>query len=133
LDITYSIEPDLSAEEFQAILAASTLAERRPAGDLKQLDKMLRNADLVMAARRDGRLVGISRALTDFSFCCYLSDLAVDERCQRQGIGRRLIQETHRAAGLATTLILVAAPAAEGYYPKIGMRHLPSCWAIPRA
>jgi len=56
----------------------------------------------------------------------------VDERYQRQGIGKRLVAETHRAAGEKTTLILVAAPAAEGYYPKIGMKRLASCWAIPR-
>ena len=65
--------------------------------------------------------------------CCYLSDLAVAADCQRQGIGKRLIEETHRAAGPQTTLLLVAAPAAEAYYPRIGMRRLASCWAIPRS
>jgi GNAT superfamily N-acetyltransferase len=133
MKIEYAIEPELSAKEFQAVLFASTLAERRPAHDLVQLETMLRNADLVVTAREAGRLVGISRALTDFSFCCYLSDLAVDASYQRKGIGKQLIEETRRAAGAGTTLILVAAPAAEGYYPKIGMKHLPSCWAIPRA
>jgi predicted N-acetyltransferase YhbS len=70
--------------------------------------------------------------VTDFSYCCYLSDLAVDVAYQRKGIGKRLIDETHRAAGEATTLILVAAPAAEQYYPRIGMKHLAHCWSIPR-
>ena len=132
MPILYSLEPDLSAEEFKALLIASTLAERRPVQDLGRLAKMLREADLVVTARDGGALVGMSRAVTDFSYCCYLSDLAVDAKYQRQGIGKRLIEETHRAAGEETTLILVAAPAAEGYYPRIGMKHLPSCWAIPR-
>jgi predicted N-acetyltransferase YhbS len=132
MPILYSLEPDLSAEEFKALLIASTLGERRPVQDLDRLAKMLREADLVVTARDGGALVGMSRAVTDFSYCCYLSDLAVDAKYQRQGIGKRLIEETHRAAGEETTLILVAAPAAEGYYPKIGMNHLPSCWAIPR-
>lgn len=130
--IEYSLEPNLTAAEFQAVLIASTLAERRPAQDLARLEQMLRNADLIVTARDAGRLVGIARAVTDFAYCCYLSDLAVDANYQRQGIGRRLIEETHRAAGETTTLILVAAPAAEGYYPKIGMKPLASCWAIPR-
>lgn len=130
--IEFSKEPELSALEFQSILVASTLAERRPAQDLGRLAEMLRHADLILTARDAGRLVGISRAITDFSYCCYLSDLAVDVAYQRRGIGKRLIEETHRAAGERTTLILVAAPAAEGYYPKIGMKHLPACWAIPR-
>ena len=132
MPILYSLEPDLSAEEFKALLIASTLAERRPVEDLARLAKMLREADVVVTARDGGVLVGMSRAVTDFSYCCYLSDLAVDAKYQRQGIGKRLIEETHRAAGEETTLILVAAPAAEGYYPRIGMKHLPSCWAIPR-
>ena len=87
---------------------------------------------MIVTARDAGSLVGISRAITDFSYCCYLSDLAVDVQYRQRGIGKRLIDETHLAAGLNTTLILVAAPAAEDYYPKIGMKHLSSCWAIPR-
>jgi ribosomal protein S18 acetylase RimI-like enzyme len=133
MPICYAIEPRLSAEEFQAVLIASTLAARRPANDLTRLDKMLRNADIIATARDGGRLVGISRAITDFAYSCYLSDLAVDVAYQHQGIGKRLIAETHRTAGDGTTLVLHAAPAAENYYPKIGMQQMPSCWAIPRA
>ncbi|HXE07960.1 MAG TPA: GNAT family N-acetyltransferase [Acidobacteriaceae bacterium] len=132
MPINYTVEPHLSAEEFQAVLVTSTLGQRRPVSDLDRLAKMLREADLVVTARDGGALVGISRAVTDFSYCCYLSDLAVDVKYQRQGIGRRLIEETHRAAGEETTLILVAAPAAESYYPHIGMQQRPSCWIIPK-
>jgi predicted N-acetyltransferase YhbS len=130
--IIFSLESDLSAEAFRDILVASTLAERRPADDLARLDKMLRHADIIVTARDGDRLVGVARAVTDFSYCCYLSDLAVDIAYQRRGIGKRLIDETRRAAGENTTLILVAAPAAETYYAKIGMKHVASCWAIPR-
>jgi len=76
--------------------------------------------------------VGISRAITDFSFCTYLSDLAVDEAFQRRGIGRELIRRTHEAAGLNTALILLAAPKAQAYYPHIGMARHGSCWTLPR-
>lgn len=130
--ITYSIEPDLSAEEFRTVLIASTLGERRPVDDLPRLDRMLRQADVVATARDGRRLVGISRAVTDFSYCCYLSDLAVDAAYQRQGIGKRLIAETHRTAGELTSLVLVAAPGAESYYPGIGMQQRPSCWTFRR-
>ena len=130
--ITYTSEPDLTAQEFHDVLVASTLAARRPVGDRARLDKMLRQADLIVTARDGGKLVGISRAITDYSYCCYLSDLAVDEAYQRQGIGKRLIDETHALAGKMTTLILVAAPAAETYYPRIGMQQVKSCWTIPR-
>jgi predicted N-acetyltransferase YhbS len=130
--ITYALEPDLPAADFRAILIASTLGERRPIDDFGRLDRMLREADLIVTARDGKRLVGISRALTDFSYCCYLSDLAVDVAYQGQGIGRGLIAETHRSAGELTSLILLAAPKAESYYPHIGMKQRPSCWTLAR-
>lgn len=117
----YALEPALSAEEFQSILQSSTLGERRPVYDLPRLDRMLRQAQIIVTARDSGRLVGISRAITDYCYCCYLSDLAVDAAYQRRGIGKRLIEETHQAAGPQAALFLIAAPAAESYYPRIGM------------
>lgn len=133
MPIDYAFEPELSAREFREVLIASTLAARRPADDLARLDTMLRNADIVATARDQGRLVGIARAVTDFAYCCYLSDLAVDIAYQRRGVGKRLVDETRTRAGEGATLILVAAPAAETYYPKIGMQPLRRCWAIPRS
>ncbi len=132
IPITYALEPDLAAEDFRAILVASTLGQRRPVDDLPRLDRMLRQADLIVTARDGSRLVGIARAITDFCYCCYLSDLAVDVAYQRQGIGRRLIAETHASAGELTSLVLVAAPGAESYYPGIGMQQRPSCWTLRR-
>jgi GNAT superfamily N-acetyltransferase len=133
MPITYAIEPELSAEEFRAVLIGSTLGERRPIDDAERLERMLRNADIIATARDGNRLVGVSRAITDFAYCCYLSDLAVDAAYQRQGIGKRLIAETHAKAGARANLILAAAPAAESYYPRIGMHPLKSAWVIPRA
>ena len=126
--IDYQLEPELSAEEFIDVLNRSTLGERRPIDDRERIEAMLKNADLIVTARSNGQLVGVSRAITDFAFCTYLSDLAVDAACQRQGIGRELIERTHQAAGLKTRLILIAAPMAQTYYPHIGMVPHDSCW-----
>ena len=133
MPIAYSVEPDLSPKAFRTILIASTLADRRPADDLDQLERMLRQANIVVTARNSGRLVGVARAITDFSYCCYLSDLAVDVAYQRQGIGRRLIDETRMTAGDRATLILLSAPAAASYYAHIGMKQAQNCWTIPRS
>ncbi len=130
--IDYCQEPELSAGEFIDVLVRSTLAERRPIDDLPTMELMLRNADLLVTARHEGRLVGISRALSDFCYSTYLADLAVDQAFQRQGIGKELIRRTHEAAGLATTLILISAPKAVSYYPHIGLIKHDSCWTIPR-
>jgi predicted N-acetyltransferase YhbS len=131
-DVTYALEPDLGPDEFLDVLVRSTLAERRPVDEPETIRGMLQNAGVIVTARVDGRLVGISRAITDFSYCTYLSDLAVDRAHQRQGIGRELIRRTHEAAGLGTTLILLAAPAARTYYPSIGMDPHDSCWITHR-
>ena len=128
----FDIEPDLTPAEFIDVLRRSTLAERRPVGDIARIAKMLAGADLVVTARdTDGKLVGVSRAITDFAYCTYLSDLAVDEAHQGRGIGRELIRLTHQKAGLETRLILLAAPAAVSYYPHIGLEQHDSCWMIP--
>jgi GNAT superfamily N-acetyltransferase len=132
MDVTYQLEPDLFGAEFVDVLVRSTLAQRRPVDDAERIRAMLANADLIVTARVGSLLVGVSRAITDYSFCTYLSDLAVDEGYQRRGIGRELIRRTHEAAGLQTNLILLAAPAAREYYPHIGMTRHDSCWCLPR-
>lgn len=132
MGITYQIDPQLSPDEFIEVLTRSTLAERRPVNDPETIAGMLRHADIIVTARADGLLVGVSRAISDFSYCTYLSDLAVDEAYQRRGIGRELIRRTHEAAGLHTALILLSAPKAQTYYPHIGMTRHESCWVIPR-
>ncbi len=131
--IVYAVEPELSIDEFIDVLERSTLARRRPVDNREILGGMLRHADVIVTARdahSQAKLVGVSRAITDFSYCTYLSDLAVDEAYQRRGIGRALIKQTQVAAGLHTSLILLAAPAAQSYYPHIGMQHHASCWRL---
>jgi GNAT superfamily N-acetyltransferase len=124
--------PALGPAEFLDLLDRSTLAERRPVGEPETVRGMLEHAGVLITARLDGRLIGISRAITDFAYCTYLSDLAVDRAFQRRGIGKRLIRLTHEAAGLHTHLILLSAPLARDYYPHIGMQSHDSCWIITR-
>ncbi|MCA9626847.1 MAG: GNAT family N-acetyltransferase [Myxococcales bacterium] len=125
----------VSAEEFRDVLRRSTLGARRPVDDLPRLGRMLDNSNLIVTAREPVRslLIGISRCVTDFAYCCYCSDLAVDEAVQRQGVGRELLRLTREAAGDDATLLLVAAPNARDYYPRIGMHHVDRCFAWPRS
>lgn len=117
MKVTYALEPNLQEREFIDVLMRSTLAERRPVNQADIIRGMLKHADLIVTARVGEILVGVSRAITDYSYCTYLSDLAVDQAYQGRGIGRELIRRTHDAAGLGTHLILLAAPKARTYYP----------------
>jgi ribosomal protein S18 acetylase RimI-like enzyme len=129
-EIHYHHDRKLDAREFIDVLRRSTLDRRRPVHDAARIQRMLDQADIVITAWSSDLLVGVSRALSDFSYCCYLSDLAVDTAFQRQGIGKRLIEETHRVSGEQATLILLAAPAAASYYPHIGMQRFTDCFLI---
>jgi ribosomal protein S18 acetylase RimI-like enzyme len=127
----YAREDYLGADEYIDVVNKSGL--NRPVGDRGRIERMLAHANLILTARQDGRLVGFARSLTDFCFCCYLSDLAVDRACQGQGIGRRLIDETRKAAGgVQTTTLLLSAPGAVSYYEGIKMPKADNCYLYRR-
>jgi predicted N-acetyltransferase YhbS len=127
--ISYSIGNDLDPDAVIDLYRASTLGERRPIDDRGRMVRMVRNANLIITAWDGDQMVGISRSLTDFSYATYLSDLAVRVSHQRQGIGKELIRRTQKASEPAT-IILLAAPAAEQYYPHIGFIHHPQAWRL---
>lgn len=120
----------LDVEEVLGLYRASTLAERRPVDDVERFTRMLAGANLVVTARTDeGRLIGIARSVTDGAYATYLSDLAVDAAFQSKGVGRELIRVTGEAAPQAT-IILLAAPAAVDYYPRVGFTAHHSAWTL---
>ena len=127
MEILYQTESSLAPAEFIDILNRSTLGERRPITDLSSIQKMCEHANLTITARLEGQLIGIARSLTDFAFCTYLSDLAVDKQYQHIGIGKQLIERT-KANTPEALLILLAAPAAIDYYPKVGMKCFEHCY-----
>lgn len=131
MNTIYAREDDLSADEYIDVVAKSGL--NRPITDRARIEQMLKQANLILTARQDGKLVGFARSLTDFCFCCYLSDLAVDKACQGQGIGRRLIEETRAAAGgPRTTTLLLSAPTAMTFYEGIKMPKADNCFLYRR-
>ena len=127
--ITYRLGNNLDLDQVIELYRASTLGKRRPVDDRDRMQKMIAAANLVVTAWDSDLLVGISRSMTDFSYATYLSDLAVRLSHQRQGIGRELIRETQRYSGPAS-IILLAAPKAVDYYPRIGFTAHNSAWIL---
>jgi GNAT superfamily N-acetyltransferase len=130
--ITYETNKAVSKDAFIDILKRSTLAERRPVDDKERIAAMLINADLIVTAWHKDLLVGIARSVTDYAYCCYLSDLAVDVAYQQKGIGKKLIELTHQKAGSQCLLVLLAAPASVEYYSKVGLNNANNCFIRPR-
>jgi enamine deaminase RidA (YjgF/YER057c/UK114 family)/GNAT superfamily N-acetyltransferase len=129
--IDYRADATLSAAQLADLFRRSGI--RRPIDDLPRLEAMIRHADLLMTAWRSGHLVGVARSLTDWRYCCYLSDLAVDRQWQRSGIGTELLRRTKAAVGEESMLLLLSAPEAMAFYPRIGMQTVANGWIIPRA
>jgi GNAT superfamily N-acetyltransferase len=132
MPIDYKINVPVSTDQFIALLDASTLGQRRPLDDRECMDGMIRHANLMVTAWHGEELVGIARSVTDFHFACYLSDLAVHEKYQKRGIGKRLQAITQAQLGPHCKLILIAAPAAHSYYEHIGYAPNPRCWVLDR-
>lgn len=128
--IEYRLGNDLDLDAVIELYRASTLGERRPVDDRDRMASMLARANLVVTAWDGGLLVGISRALSDFAYVTYLSDLAVRLSHQRRGIGRELIRVTRRESGPEATLVLLAAPKAVDYYPRVGFTRHDSAWLL---
>ena len=121
----------LDAAEYAALVRSSGLD--RPVDDLPRIAAMLAGSDLVVTARdAAGRLLGAARSVTDFAWCCYLSDLCVEREQQRGGIGRLLLAETKRVVGPRCMVLLLSAPSAVGYYPRVGMEGVSNGFLIRR-
>ncbi len=104
----------------------------RPTVDYERISNMYANSNLVVTAWDKDTLVGIARSLTDFCYCCYLSDLAVREEYKKGGIGRRMIELTKEKIGDETMLLLLSAPVAMDYYPKVGFQKVDNGFIIKR-
>ncbi len=129
-EIEYRNGNDLALGEVIDLYRASTLGERRPIDDEGIVADMLRHANLVITAWDGQTLVGIARTLTDFSYVGYLADLAVRVDYQKRGIGTELIKRTRELMGPRSMLVLLAAPKAVDYYPKLGFTKHQSAWVL---
>lgn len=129
--IDYRFNFPLAGVDVAALFDASGI--RRPTDDLARIERMFTHANLVFSAWSGDKLVGVCRALTDFSYCCYLSDIAVDKAYQKHGIGRELISRVRDTIGDEVALILLSAPEAMAYYPKVGFEKIGNGFIIKRA
>jgi ribosomal protein S18 acetylase RimI-like enzyme len=106
---------------------------RRPVGDKARIQRMLDHANEIITARDGENLVGFLRAITDYSYCCYISDIEVDKEYQGLGIGKELIRLLRVKLGdEEIQYILTSAPKAEGFYQKTGFEKADKAYIIKR-
>ena len=130
MQITYKTNQIPALTDIIAVYNSSGL--NRPTHDAERIAQMYANSNLVISAWHGHLLVGIARSLTDFCYCCYLSDLAVRLEYQKLGIGKKLIDLTQEEITDQSSLILLSASAAMEYYPKIGLDKIENGFIIKR-
>lgn len=130
MEITYSSDKMPAIQEIIELYISSGL--NRPVTDYDRITRMYKHSNLIVTAWDKDKLVGISRSLTDFCYCCYLSDLAVREDYKHKGIGKKMIDMTKEIVGEKSMLLLLAAPAAMEYYPKVGLEKVDNGFIIKR-
>ncbi|WP_371825256.1 GNAT family N-acetyltransferase [Paenibacillus soyae] len=128
--ITYSDVRKPMANDVARVFQSSGI--KRPSDDLARIQKMIDSATLIVSAWDGEKLVGLARALTDYSYCCYLSDLAVDGSYQKHGIGNELVSRIQNQIGEQCSLVLLSAPGALDYYPKLGFEKADNAFVIKR-
>ncbi|THE12025.1 GNAT family N-acetyltransferase [Bacillus timonensis] len=128
--ISYKVNEPIKAEELSNIFKTSGI--KRPTDDLKRLQRMIENSNPLITAWDNGQLIGVARAITDYSYCCYLSDLAVNKNYQNNGIGKEMVRLLQEHIGEEVALLLLSSPIAMEYYPKIGFEKIENGFKIPR-
>lgn len=128
--IDYKLNEPLNVSDVIAVFESSGI--RRPIGDVDRIQCMIDNSNFIYTAWFNNQLIGIARCLTDFEYCCYVSDLAIKKEFQKQGIGKELLEKIKKDLGDKVTILLLAAKEAEDYYPKIGFDKIPNGYFIKR-
>jgi N-acetylglutamate synthase-like GNAT family acetyltransferase len=131
MEIIYRM--DFTPDIDQIIEVYNSSGIKRPIVDKERIAKMYANSNLIITAWDNDKLVGISRSLTDYCYCCYLSDLAVSKDYQTSGIGKKLIELTKNEIGEQTALLLLSAPTAMDFYPKVGFQKIDNAFLIKRS
>jgi GNAT superfamily N-acetyltransferase len=129
-NIIYKTDVIPAIENVMELYADSGLNRPR---DKDRIARMYAHSNLVVSAWDKLKLVGISRAVTDFCYCCYLSDLAVRKKYQHHGIGREMIRLTKEKIGEETMLLLLSAPSAMEYYPRVGLSKVENGFILQRS
>ncbi len=130
MNITYKTDVKPTAQQIIDLYNSAGL--KRPTDDAERIAKIYENSNLVITAWDGDLLVGVSRTITDFYYTSYLADLAVKLEYQKEGIGKKLLYLTKETVGDQCMMLLLSAPTAMEYYPKVGMDTVTNGFIIHR-
>ena len=130
MEIIY--KTDITPTPEQVIELYNNSGLPRPTDNRDRIRKMFENSDLIVTAWNHDLLVGVSRSITDWVWCCYLADLAVRQDYKKAGIGKKLIELTKEKVVEQSMILLLSVPTAMEYYPKVGFTKQESSFILNR-
>lgn len=131
MQIQFRVNEKLNAQSVIEVFKSSGIV--RPIDDPKRIQTMLDNSNLIVSAWNGNELIALARSVTDYSYCCYLSDIAVKREHQKFGIGKTLIELTQDAIGEDTMLIFLSNMAGLEYNPKVGFEKVENGYMIKKS
>ncbi|MES2593401.1 MAG: GNAT family N-acetyltransferase [Bacteroidota bacterium] len=130
MEIQFRINEKVTAEAVIEVFKSSGI--NRPVENVNRVQKMLDNSNLVVTAWNGTELIGIARSITDFAYCCYLSDVAVKREHQKFGIGKTMVELTQQSIGEETMLLSLFSSSAMEYIPQTGFEKVENGYIIKR-
>lgn len=129
MSIVYAQDRSLSVTDYVAVLAETTMRDKRPLTNSQRIGEMIAGANFIVTARENGVILGLARCISDGAWVCYCAELAVKESAQGRGIGRDLLQTCWDLLGPRIGFLLISDPTAVGFYEKLGLeREITPFW-----
>ncbi len=129
--IVYSTTDRPTAAEVAALLREGGF--NRPLDDMERVERMLRNADIIVAARDGDALVGVVRGLADYACYALVTELCVVPPYKGMGIGRELLRLFREETSEECAVLLHSSEEGHAFYGHIGWESIDRCWRLPRA
>jgi GNAT superfamily N-acetyltransferase len=112
--------------EYIEFLSRTDLGKQYPKEDfIERIKKLVENIPICLIARNEkNQIIGNCFGLTDFAYWLLISDLGIDRRYEKKGLGKSLLKYAEDLAGGEKNIIqiLMANENALDFYKKVGMK-----------
>ncbi|MGE3926864.1 MAG: GNAT family N-acetyltransferase [Lautropia sp.] len=102
-------------------------------GDVERFRRLVEGSQRTAVAIAEGEIVGFARGVTDGVSNGYLSMVAVDPKCRRNGVGRRLVAHVIGPDRSLTWVLRADREGAPQFFAAIGFVRSDAAMELRRA
>jgi GNAT superfamily N-acetyltransferase len=124
--MTIDIAADAIPDRTELVDLYAAVGWAAYANDPETLERALQGSSRVVTARRDGRLVGLTRVVSDEATIAYVQDILVRPEEQRGGLGRRMVTEALAPFASVRQKVLLTddEPGQRAFYESLGFAEI---------